>query len=325
MDYYENISSDVKASKQYINHKQHDNENRKNNKKILSYCGLYLSLTTAAIFIVQLIIENVAGRFFIRFYESDWFELTLTAIGMLGVGLPLYYILMKKLPDSDRGEVKKLSLGKFIGYFAVSAAAMYLSNIVGLGINFFIEVIKGAEVVNPLEEVISSSNLLIRILYASILGPIVEELIFRKILLDKLRRFGDLPAILVTSIAFGLFHMNLSQLFYATTIGVILAYITLKTNTVRYAILIHMMLNFIGAVISVFAINSGSMVFLALLSFCIYALMIIGTVLFLTNYKKIHLNKVYIPLVKKRDYILNLGTIIFIIICIIMIVIRVIY
>lgn len=312
------------SNEQYIVPKQQTYMNRKSNRQILCSCGLFLSLAAIAILVVQIILMNVVNRFFPDFSQSDWFDLTVTAIGMLGGGLPLFYILMKRLPNSERGEVQKLSLGSFFGYFFVCVAAMYLSNMVGVVINLLIGAMTGTEVANPIVDIILNSNLLITVLYASILGPIAEELIFRKILLDKLRRFGDVPAILLTSIAFGLYHMNLSQFFYATTVGLILAYLTLRTNTIKYAILIHMMLNFIGSGLSVLLISSNNIVSMALLSLWIYASIFIGIGLFIKNIKKIQLYKVEVPLVYKRDYILNLGTMIFIIICMAMTVVAVI-
>jgi len=295
-------------------------QDRKSNKKILSRCGWYLSLIIIAISAAQLIILGISGRYFRKFYESDWFDLTLAAIGMLGAGLPLAYILLKKLPDSERGEVKKLSPAELIIYFSICYAAMFYSNLVTIGINFIISVIKGSEVVNPLEDVIFGSNMLIIILYVSILGPIAEELIFRKLLLDKLRRFGDLPAIMITSIAFGLFHMNLSQVLYATAVGTVMAYVTVKTNTIKYSVIIHMILNFIGSGLSGLAINSGNPAVIGLLSLIMYVIVTAGTVFFIVNFRKIRLNKAAMPLVRKRDYILNAGTIVFIVICMIIIV-----
>lgn len=295
-----------------------DSRNDRNKEyytKILSKCGLYLSITAIVIIAVQAILIFISHSYLKGFYNSDWFELTVTAIGMLCAGVPLYYILMKRLPDSEKGEVKKLSLNDLFQYFIICVAVMYLSNIVGTVVNFIIETIKGAEVGNPLEYVLDNSNLVITILYASILGPIAEELMFRKLLLDKVRRFGDLPAMIITGVAFGLFHMNISQLFYATTVGMILAYVTLKTNTIIYSIILHMMLNFMGSGIAVFVVRSKNIIDDGMFSLWSVAAVIAGIVLLVRDNRNIRLRKAEVPLVKVKDYILNPGTIIFIIIC----------
>ncbi|CRZ33273.1 membrane protease YdiL (CAAX protease family) [Herbinix hemicellulosilytica] len=316
----ENYNNFYEESKKYLNNDSEKIQDRKRNKKILSLCGWFLSIIFVVISIIQVILFVLSKKYFISFYESDWFELTLTAVSILGVGLPLAFILMKKIPDSEKGEVKKLSLGEFVKYFLICYAAMFYTNLITLFINNIISYFTGSEVVNPLEEVILGSNTFIIILYATILGPIAEELIFRKLLLDKLRRFGDLPAILLTSIAFGLFHMNLSQALYATAVGAVMAYVTVKTNTIRYSILIHIMVNFIGSGLAPLVLYSGDMKIIILISLVIQVIVAAGTAFFIINIKKIKFTKAAIPLVKKSDYILNSGTIVFIILCMFMIV-----
>lgn len=295
-------------------------------KKILSYCGLYLSLMTLAILAAQIIISLIIGTISeILSYDlkgSGWFTVVLTAIGMVAIGLPVFARLMKRIPDSERGEVRNLSLGQFFGFFIICVGAAYISNIIGMFISFFIETINGIKIINPLEDFIFNNDMILIMIYASIIAPIVEELIFRKILLDKLRRFGDLPAILISGIAFGLFHMNLSQFFYATVLGILLAYITIRTNRIIYSILLHMMLNFIGSGIVPLLSANENVLGVSIIAIWFLATMTIGSILMIVNSRKVVLNKPKEPLVKKTDYILNPGAIIFGLICIVMIVVE---
>lgn len=290
-------------------------KDRRYYKKIIILSGLFLSLMLVATFVAQMVLFYLSGKYFRVFYESDWFDVTLAAIGLAGVGLPLFAILMKGVPGSDRGKVNKLSFGQFVKYFFVSIAVLYISNTISGIINLVIGIIRGKLIDNPVQDIVVNSNIVVNILYICLLGPIVEEIIFRKILLDKLRKFGDLPAILLTGIAFGLTHMNLAQLLYATTLGIIFAYITIRTNTVIYSMILHIMINFIGSGLPLLILNKGFVSFETFLLW-IYASMSIGTVIFILNIKKIKINKVKTPLVNKRDYILNLGTLTFLLISI---------
>lgn len=70
-----------------------------------------------------------------------------------------------------------------------------------------------------------------------------EEVIFRRLLLDRIRIFGDGAAILIGGAAFGLFHGNLNQTLYAFALGAIFTAIVLMTNRIRYTIAIHMVIN----------------------------------------------------------------------------------
>lgn len=281
-------------------------------KKILSLSGLYLSLMTFAIFAGQLLVTIIVSLVVPDAAEAGWYNVVLTAIGIGGVGLPVFYLLMKRIPDTKIGEIEKLSFGKFIGFFLVCAAAAYISNMVGLFIGGIIEIIKGIEVGNPIETLFSGSMVL-PMIYAIVGAPILEEIIFRKILLDKLRRFGDLPAMLITGFAFGIFHFNLAQFFYATVLGILFAYITLRTNRLRYSILLHMMINSIGAGITPLIVASENMYAMAMISFGLLIVMTVGSVLFIINIKKIKLFKPNKPLVRTWEYILNPGGLLFLI------------
>ena len=55
---------------------------------------------------------------------------------------------------------------------------------------------------------------------AVIVSPIFEELLFRKILLEKLLPYGKVIAIAISSLFFGLYHANLEQLLYTMFLGV---------------------------------------------------------------------------------------------------------
>jgi membrane protease YdiL (CAAX protease family) len=77
----------------------------------------------------------------------------------------------------------------------------------------------------------------------------MEELIFRKWLVDRLSPLGGTTTILISGLFFGLFHGNLDQFFYAALIGAFLAYIYLNTGKIWHTMLIHAVLNFFGGVL----------------------------------------------------------------------------
>ena len=222
-------------------------------RTIISRAGFALFIMAIVVLLTQFIIEILVSIINPEIAESTWYALVVTAISIVGVGLPVYSVMMKRIPDSIKGEVVKMKFSHFIVLFFICSAVMYITNFFSIFLTMIIALLKGEDImslVNPLQEVLTGSNFIITLIYASLVAPIVEEIIFRKLLLDKLRRFGDVPAILMTGIAFGLFHMNLSQFFYATALGFIFAYITIKTNTVRYSIILHIMINFIGTIVA---------------------------------------------------------------------------
>lgn len=81
-------------------------------------------------------------------------------------------------------------------------------------------------------------------LYAGVVGPIVEELVFRGLLLRRLEKHGKLVAIFATSVLFGLMHENLPQVLSATMIGFVLGYIALEYSVI-WSVVLHIFNNLV--------------------------------------------------------------------------------
>ncbi len=290
-------------------------------KQIVSKAAFALFVMAAVILLVQVGIDYLVANYSPSIAETNWYIWAVTALTVVVIGFPIYYLMIKRVPDSIKREPVKLKVSHFIVLFFVCTAAMYITNFFSVILTVVIALLKGDDLLslNPLMEAVTGSNFVITLLYASLVAPIVEELIFRKLLLNKLRRFGDVPAILLTGFAFGLFHMNLSQFFYATVLGIIFAYVTIRTNTVKYSILLHIIINFIGTVVAPLAAGKNIVLLMLLVLWELVAITI-GIVFFIVNIKKIKLEKAAKPLDKKSDYFLNLGTVLYTLLCIAMII-----
>lgn len=100
-----------------------------------------------------------------------------------------------------------------------------------------------------LSEILSqdfSSTTVTMFLYSTIMAPITEEIIFRGAGLRALEKYGKVFAILMTSIIFGLFHENLSQLYFASFIGLGLGYIAFEYS-IYWSIFFHIFNNLVIA------------------------------------------------------------------------------
>ena len=81
-------------------------------------------------------------------------------------------------------------------------------------------------------------------LTVGITGPILEEVLFRGIILDGfLNRYKPGKAIFWSALLFGLFHMNPWQFIPAFLTGLLLGYIYLKTRSLIPVIFIHIIIN----------------------------------------------------------------------------------
>ncbi|RAW00652.1 CPBP family intramembrane glutamic endopeptidase [Pseudochryseolinea flava] len=71
-------------------------------------------------------------------------------------------------------------------------------------------------------------------------APVLEELIFRGVILDGLlKRYSPRKAIILSSALFGIIHLNPWQFVAATILGVFIGWIYFKTNNLLLCIIIH--------------------------------------------------------------------------------------
>ena len=209
---------------------------------------LYVILSNVVGMVVELALMLALGDGANAIFESSWYALVLNTFAMYVVALPVFILLVKGMKKTIRAR-ERLKFSEFAKIFLVAEAFMYVGSFIGNYLNLFIGAYIGEAPTNSTSELIAESNMLLLIAIAVIIGPIVEELIFRKLLMDKLGMYGDRIAIVVSAVTFGFFHGNLYQFFYATLLGFVLAYLYSKTANVWYPILLHMIVNFMGSVI----------------------------------------------------------------------------
>jgi membrane protease YdiL (CAAX protease family) len=84
-----------------------------------------------------------------------------------------------------------------------------------------------------------------------IVSPILEELMFRGLGFKLLERYGHATAIVLTGLAFGVFHGQLQQLPALVAFGCAMGYLRSATNSIYPAIATHALLNLIGVALAV--------------------------------------------------------------------------
>ena len=76
-----------------------------------------------------------------------------------------------------------------------------------------------------------------------VIAPIMEELLFRGLILQTLKRYGNVFAILVTSLLFALLHGNLPQSVPVFALSMMICYVVLKSGSILPGIAIHFLNN----------------------------------------------------------------------------------
>lgn len=123
---------------------------------------------------------------------------------------------------------------------------MYGGNLIGTGLSMLLS---GGKAENAVAEVAMDQSFL-KVLVMVILAPLVEEYICRKQIIDRTRQYGEKTAVLLSGLTLALLHQNFFQFFYAFGLGLIFAYIYTRTGKLRYSVVFHMIINFMGSVVA---------------------------------------------------------------------------
>lgn len=217
-----------------------------NPRKGLNAAGWRYAIVAVIILIVQLAV--IVGAQLIL--ERDTYNDNLVNVSFVSVivsvdifGVLSAILLCLKLPKSTIPK-NKLKVGEFIMGILYCAGLCYGGSIVGSTIHTVISTLQGnANEPSGIAELMMNSGFFMRVLTVGILAPIFEELIFRKILIDHIAKYGKTLSIITSGLMFGLFHGNFQQCFFAAMIGMFFAYIYLRTGNILYTIAYHMIIN----------------------------------------------------------------------------------
>lgn len=294
---------------------------KEENKKVFNRIGLAMLVSMILVNVIQIIFFDIIGKVNQDLLSASWINYIALAISYYLIGFPVFYFMIKGLPEGEKREYKKLGVWEIVKFCFISYSLMYIFNFLTNIFIILISIFKGSEVVNPLQNIIEGSSLILTLIFVGILSPIIEEMMFRGIMLNKLKRYGDKVAIITTALLFGLFHANFSQFFYATVLGLIFAYVTLKTGTIKYSIILHIFVNTMGSFIIPLIIGDGSnLVAYGCVLFLVLLISIVGLVLLIKDRKNISLLDGEVKLEKGTAFKtiwINLGMVLFTVICLV--------
>ena len=209
-------------------------------------------LTVAVQFLLSLLVSLIAPQA-AGLPVTSWL---LAMVPLYLVAIPVCAKMMQALPNMQlyRNEMRP---GQWIRTLCICIFVMYVGNIIGNAVSALIAQGTGLDLSFELEELLSQGSPWFTLLFSVVLAPVMEELIFRKVLIDRTIVYGDKAAVVLSGLLFGVFHGNFHQFFYAFGLGCIFAYVYIRTGKLNYSAwdtsdpyaYIDMMFNHAGAVL----------------------------------------------------------------------------
>lgn len=288
--------------------------NTKTMKKDFSSIGIRMLISTAVITLLQLVAQTFALTLFPEWQDNFNILLAVTMVPLYVLGFPISFALMRN-KDMPAIEKHHMSAGQLVVAFMISYSLMITGNLIGLGLTAGISLIKGSPVQNSLLNIITGGSIWVTAIFTVLCAPVFEEILFRKLICDKVIKYGEGCAVMLSGLIFGLFHMNFNQFFYAFFLGSFFAFVYVKTGNLKYTILLHMAINFFGSVLGGILLQldqtkPSTVIFSAVFSLCVFGMAIAGIVTLIVKRRAFALKPGEIIIEKEQRFktlILNVG------------------
>lgn len=303
---------------------------------IAFYAATYATLLALEFFLLYgLKIENF----------SSTLSVLLSSVSMYGVGFPVCFLVLRRLQRTPPS-VGKARFSTLAVLVAIAFAGMYFGNLLGISVSAMLENLLGFGLAETTLDIVTHLPWYVAFGFAVVVGPLVEECIFRKLIIDRTRVYGEKLSILFSALLFAFFHMSVQQFFYAFFIGLVLGYLYMRTGSLGAVWFVHATINFFGSVVPLIlmqhcgyeelllSIQQGSDAMIEhvtanpvgfaavmLYSFFNMALVILGSVLCGRYLRKLHFEKAEKTLPRDSEATVaftGIGVILFIAVCVIL-------
>lgn len=261
-------------------------EARRSTRKTLTRVGLALILAMVLSQGISLALSLWLRSIAPGYTGNPWIVMALSTLPLYLIALPVSLLLLRGMPQVHATEESPLSAGQFVQLFFISYAVLYLSNLVSTVWIALLTAVKGSDIVNP-SDMLMDFPILPSFICMGLLAPIIEEWFFRGVVLRRLLPHGERFAIVVSALVFGLFHGNFFQMFFAFTLGLVLAFVAIRTGTLLYSICIHILINTLNGVVLPAILLHAGLGATAFMGLFILGMVITGVVLFIVHHKKI--------------------------------------
>ncbi|MDO5438728.1 MAG: type II CAAX endopeptidase family protein [Erysipelotrichaceae bacterium] len=221
-------------------------------------------------FIKELFLKYGASPLFLLIYLPN-------VIGDLA-----FWLCVRKMPRW-KGEKEHFGFWNLVQIFTIMYFVSLILNTIGLRISETAPA-GGTEQLDLISGLVTSGTL-VGLLIPTVIGPLIEEIIFRKLMIDRIRIYGEKTAIVFSAICFGLFHGNLTQCLFAFSVGLFLGYVYCRTGRMWITYIMHALLNGLSSAILLVlpliegdAPTDGALILLAGLALLVVILMIAGLI-----------------------------------------------
>lgn len=227
--------------------------------RLKKYCLLALNILkyTLIYLIFQFICGAIEGIIFVAKYNNILSKaqiqqliqenIMLTSTAGAIISFVIYVLLLKNKEENlwTRCRFKKVSISNVLLIFFISTGTAMVSNaFILLTKNIFKSYSQMSDTIQ------SNVQSFIGMVCIIILIPIFEEILFRGLIFNELRKHINLTlSIILQAAIFALFHGNVVQGIYTFVLGIVAALIYIQTKSILGNMFLHCIFNLMGSVV----------------------------------------------------------------------------
>jgi uncharacterized protein len=204
---------------------------------IMVYIAMQLSGAVAGIFILAT--EKILGRsvpISDMEFSTYWLLISFSIATVI-----ILYILRNEMKTSFHTR-NGLSVEKSAFWAIAGVFLALIAQTIAAKIESLIGIEMGSENTKQIIQIIESFPALI--LVSSVLGPILEEIVFRKIIFGSLhKRLNFFLSALISSVIFALAHMEPEHILLYSAMGFTFAFLYVRTSRIWVPIIAHVAMN----------------------------------------------------------------------------------
>ncbi len=230
---FENVETQVNETMEMEQHL-----NVRTTNSAMKTAGLFFFLLMVLQLPISFLIVAIGSFVPVRYYVVT--SLLVTQ-GYLLVCALIYIFITKKSFCEDLN-IRKYKCSSFFLSLVMLICATPMAN----WLNLFSQLFAKNEISNSIYEITTSVPAWLGIIMIGCLPGFIEELLYRGIIFNAFKKRSVLTGIVVSSLTFGLMHMNLNQIMYAVYLGIIFALLVEATGSLVSTMILHMIFNAIN-------------------------------------------------------------------------------
>ncbi|HZJ56646.1 MAG TPA: type II CAAX endopeptidase family protein [Clostridia bacterium] len=205
----------------------------------LVYLGVLVLMIVAQAVLVRWLPKATGGM------EYYWklFVMELVLIG----GPPMLYMLITRVDISRVNRFNGIKPAEVLLIIGMANFGYGVTIIINL-VWFWVASRWGTPAGQELPAIENGVQLLTAVLAIGVVPAVVEEFLFRGLILRGYERFGAKMAIVMTGILFGMLHLQLMSIPSIILVGIIISYVVYRTNSIIAGMIYHFIHNSIAVV-----------------------------------------------------------------------------